>query len=264
MRIKSSAAGEDDSEHLDSSQSEPTDAPMPWAMPSVVAVAVFEDDFLDIAGLEASWDFEFTPNNTTVETAQAVQPWSDIEDDDSDMPAMAPFEESGLETFGVAVTFIPGSEPLMSPGAPTAGSHLFDRFACPLGLHGAHRMCNWACNNAATLRMPAMYLPVMNRWCGQDAMRQNTLRHRDRRTRLFHDYALTTPYYEGTIELYTTAVDSELQKSVAELGVFWTDLGALSKEARANRWPSKSAKMLRAGTAYKLQRSGDGAKRCVS
>nr|OQO24488.1 hypothetical protein B0A51_07218 [Rachicladosporium sp. CCFEE 5018] len=308
-RIKRSAAGEyDHSHYLDSSLSGSADAPMPWAMSSAVAVAVSEDDFLDTAGLEASWGFDFTPANTTVTTAHAIKLWSDIEDDDSDMPAMTPFDVSGLETSEGTATFVPGSEPVEAPRTPNTGSHLFDRFACPMGLHGAHRMCNWACNNAVTLRMPAMhcsvYEPVakpgryvpkhatppgpsdsaLPRLCAHYAslrreytsirMAQSLEAHDSMLFRLpaefrneiydlvihsalAHDATITgmteprhlrMPHAMATlpakatntpnpaIELYTTAVDSKLQRSVADLGIFWTDLGALSKEARAKRW----------------------------
>ncbi|OQO02869.1 hypothetical protein B0A48_11152 [Cryoendolithus antarcticus] len=328
MRINRSAAGEHDhSQYLHSCQAESTDAPMPWAMPSAVAVAVFEDYFLDTAGLEASWGFQFTPTITTAQTARTVEAWSNMEDDDSDMRAMAASDVSGLETSEGALTFVPGSEHLEALGAPTAGSHLFDRFACPLGLHGAHRMCNWACNNAATLRMPAMRCPVyepvvkpgrytpkhaappgpsdsaLPRLCAHyaslrreytsirmaqslaaqhsilfslPAELRNEIYNLVIHSALAHDATTTgvteprhlrMPHVMATlpakaidtqipsackpvpallltcklirkeaIELYTTAVDSELQKSVADIGIFWTDLGALSKEAHAKRW----------------------------
>ncbi|OQN99077.1 hypothetical protein B0A48_14938 [Cryoendolithus antarcticus] len=327
-RIKRSAAGEYDHRHyLDSFLSGSADAPLPWAMSSAVAVAVSEDDFLDTAGLEASWGFDFTPANTTVTTAHAIQLWSDIAVDDLDMPAMTIFDVSGLETSEGAATFVPGSEPVEAPRTSNTGSHLFDRFACPLGLHGAHRMCNWACNNAVTLRMPAMhcsvYEPVakpgryvpkhatppgpsdsaLPRLCAhyaslrreytsirmaqsleaQDSMLfrlpaelRNEIYDLVIHSALAHDATITgmteprhlrLPHAMATlpakatntqipsackpvpallltcklirkeaIELSTTAVDSELKRSVADLGVFWTDLGDLSKEARAKRW----------------------------
>ncbi|KAK6439452.1 hypothetical protein LTR95_004342 [Oleoguttula sp. CCFEE 5521] len=328
MRITRSTANKvNHTYNLHLHPSESSGALMQWPRPSAVAVAVSEDDYLDTARLEALWGFDFTPANNTDHTTSVVEPWSDMASDDSHMPAMALFDVCGLATPEAATLAAPGAANSRAPGAPVTDSHLSNRFACPLGLHGAHRMCTFACKSVATLDIPAMYCPVEDPvvkpgryapkhvavprpldsglWqlradyaalrreytlirMAQSLATQDGLFFRlpaelrnevydlvihaaltndaaivgvtePRHLRIPH--AGATPPAETTdtqtrhdcrpvpallltcklirkeaIELYTAAVDKELQKSVADIAIFWTDLGAVSKEARAKRW----------------------------